>query len=169
MSILENSKVAWLVALLSVIVTLYLYFHPRTITVEKEVEKEVIKEVVVVKNETTANVLHKTVESDPDVVYNKKDSLKVSVNGKVVDLKPKDSEKFEFGKDYLKLNQESTYSITIDNKLKEPTFSIGMGYSNNHKVAGLMACRIKKTPYHIWGMTDGKTTSAGVMFSLNYK
>lgn len=164
-----SPKLSWGIALVLFAITCYLYLHPRTVEVEKVVEKEVIKEVIVAKNETVGTVAHKMQTTDPDIVYNTKQTLDVSVNGKVVNLTPKDSEKFEFGKDYLKLDQQSIYTISIDNKPLEPTFGLGIGYSNNKKLTGIATIRIKKTPFQVWGMTDGKTRAVGVMANMNYK
>lgn len=168
-SFFNSPKVAWGVALIASVLLLYLYITPKVVEVEKVVEKEVIKEVVTTKKELVAQVAHKESAETPDVVCNSKDSLKVSVNGKTVNLKPQNSEKFEFGKDYLKLNQETTSTLNINYKPLEPTFSIGVGYSENKKLAGMLSIRYKHTPFSVWGVSDGKTNIAGIMINANYK
>lgn len=135
----------------------------------KPAEMSVIKETV--KQETITEVVAKPKEkdTDADLVINTKNSVKVSMNGKEVELKPEKKESFDYGKDYLQFQQSNTYSLNIENKPLEPTMGLGIGVSSNKKLTGIASARIKKTPYHIWIMSDGKTTAGGIMFSTNYK
>lgn len=137
--------------------------------VERVVEKPVIQETVKREVVTEVKVQEKEKVTDPDVVLNTQDSLKVSVNGKEVNLKPKTDEKFDFKEDYVELRQNSSYDLKIDNKPLEPTWGVGVGISTNGKPAGIATVRLKQSPVHVWGMSDGETSAVGVMFSTNYK
>lgn len=146
----------------------YFYMHPKIKEVEKIVEKPVIHEVVQKETINTITAKEKVNPKDADLVVNTKDTVKVSINGKEAEIKPKTSSKYEYGKDYLEFNQKNLYTLDIKTKAVEPACGIGMGYTSNNKPAGLFQVRIKKTPAHVWVMSDGKTHAAGVMFSTHY-
>lgn len=158
----------WILVLVLIGLNAYQYFNPKTVTEIKE-NKVIVTETVEKEVVTTVSAKTKGNASDADVVVNTKDSLKVSVNGKTVDIKPTNKETFTYGKDYVELNQKSSYELKVESKNLEPTFQIGIGATSNNKVAGIGAVRIKKTPFHVWAMSDGKTTAGGILFSTNYK
>lgn len=137
--------------------------------IEKVVEKPVIHETVQKEVITKVQVKEKENPTDPDIVVDTKDSVNVSLNGRKVSLTPSRQEEFNFDKDYIELKQNSSYDISIKNKPLEPSWGIGIGYTTNGKVAGMATARIKETPLHVWGMSDGKTSAIGVMFSTNYR
>lgn len=165
-NILKNNY-KWVIIILLSAVIIYQHLNPKV--VEKVVEKPVIQEVIHKEVITEVQALHKENEQDADLVVNTKDSIKVSVNGKQFDLKPQNSEKFEFGKDYVKLDQQSNYTLSINNKPLEPSWGVGVGITSNKRAAGLFTVRVKKSPLQFWGMTDGKTHAGGIMIMANYK
>ena len=130
----------------------YFYTHPKIKEVEKVREKPVIHEVVQKETINTITAKEKASPKDADLVVNTKDTVKVSINGK----------------DYLEFNQKSLYTLDVKTKALEPAWGVGMGYTSNNKPAGFFQVRVKKTPAHVWVMSDGKTHAAGVMFSTNY-
>lgn len=146
----------------------YFYTHPKIKEVEKVREKPVIHEVVQKETINTITAKEKVSPKDADLVVNTKDTVKVSINGKEAEIKPKTSSKYEYGKDYLEFNQKSIYTLDVKAKALEPAWGVGMGYTSNNKPAGFFQVRVKKTPAHVWVMSDGKTHAAGVMFSTNY-
>ena len=117
---------------------------------------------------STITAKEKVDVKDADLVVNTKDTVKVNLNGKEMELAPKSSEKYEYGKDYLEFNQKNLYTLDVKAQAFEPAWGVGMGYTSNHKPAGYFQVRIKKTPAHVWVLSDGKTHAAGVMFSTNY-
>lgn len=137
--------------------------------IEKVVEKPVIHETIQRETITEVQVKEKEKPTDPDVVVDTKDDVKVSLNGKQVSLTPTKGEEFNFEKDYIELRQNSSYNINIKNEPLEPSWGVGVGYTTNGKVAGMATARIKETPLHVWGMSDGQTSAVGIMFSTNYK
>lgn len=137
--------------------------------IEKVVEKPVVHETIQKEIVTEVQVKEKEKPSDPDIVVETKDDLKVNLNGKEIPLKPVKGEEFNFEKDYVELRQKSSYNINIQNKPLEPSWGVGVGYTTNGKIAGMATARIKETPLHVWGMSDGETSVIGVMFSTNYK
>lgn len=137
--------------------------------VERVIEKPVIHETVRKEVVTQVQVKEKEHFNDPDIIMDTEDNIKVSLNGREVLLKPKGDDDFNFKDNYIELKQQSSYNIDINNKPLEPSWSIGVGYSSNKRVAGIATARIKDTPLHIWGMSDGKDSAVGIMFSTNYK
>lgn len=161
----------YIVMVLCVVYTVYLHYNAPTQEkiIERVTTTPVVTEVVRTENTATIGVSTKQDVTDPDLVYKSKQTFDVEVNGEKFNLKPENKEAFEYGKDYVSIKQESSYNLKIDNKPLEPTWGIGVGVSSNKKVAGLMTVRLGHSPFHAWGMTDGKMGAAGIMFSTNYK
>ena len=114
----------------------YFYTHPKIKEVEKVREKPVIHEVVQKETINTVTAKEKVSPKDADLVVNTKDTVKVSINGKEAEIKPKTSSKYEYGKDYLEFNQKSIYTLDVKAKALEPAWGVGMGYTSNNKPAG---------------------------------
>lgn len=158
----------WLLLAISLCVNVYLF------NLEKVVYKDKIVEIPVkvsadVKTDNKVTVKPKESISDPDLVIKNKQDLKVSLNGNVVDLKPEKQEKFTFGKDYAELENTTTFKLDIEQKPLEPSWGVGVGYNSDKRLEGIFTARIKKTPLHLWGTTDGHHGAVGIMFSTNYK
>ena len=83
--------------------------------------------------------------------------------------KPEKQEKFTFGKDYAELENTTTFKLDIEQKPLEPSWGVGVGYNSDKRLEGIFTARIKKTPLHLWGTTDGHHGAVGIMFSTNYK
>ena len=73
------------------------------------------------------------------------------------------------GKDYAELENTTTFKLDIEQKPLEPSWGIGVGYNSDKRLEGIFTARIKKTPLHLWGTTDGHHGAIGIMFSTNYK
>lgn len=158
----------WVLLTISLCVNVYLF------NLEKVVYKDKIVEIPVkvsadVKTDNKVTVKSKENINDPDLVVNTKQDLKVSLNGKVVDLKPEKKESFNFGKDYAELENSTSFNLNIENKPLEPSWGVGVGYNTDKKLEGIFTARIKKTPLHVWATSDGHHTAGGIMFSTNYK
>ena len=165
---IKNNFMYILPWLISIILSLYIIYSPKDV-IYKEVEKPVTVIKTEVKTVDSVSVKPKENVNDADIVVNTKDSSKVDLNGKELNLKPIEKESFEFGKDYAEIKHTSDYVLKIDNKPLEPTWGIGVGYNTDKKITGLFTARIKKTPLHFWATSDGHKTAGGIMFSTNYK
>ena len=137
--------------------------------VEKIVEKPVIQEVVHREVVNTIQVKEKASKDDADIVVENKEDLKISLNGKLFSLTPQNDKTYDFGKDYVELKQSSIYNINISNEPLEPSWGVGVGVTDNKKLAGIVTMRLRSSPTHIWIMSDGDTTAGGILFSTNYK
>lgn len=164
----------YILLILSVILNIYFFNSEKVVYKDKIVYQDRIVEVPVKVNaETVSNnkvsVKQKQNVDNADIVLDTKQDLKVSLNGKVVDLKPINKEEFTFGKDYAELNYSTNFKLDLENKPLEPSWGIGVGYNTDKKLQGIFIGRIKKTPLHVWGTTDGHSGAVGIMFSTNYK
>lgn len=137
--------------------------------VEKIVEKPVIQEVVHREVVNTIQVKEKASKDDADIVVENKEDLKISLNGKLFSLTPQNDKTYDFGKDYVELKQSSVYNINISNEPLEPSWGVGVGVTDNKKLAGIVTMRLRSSPTHVWIMSDGDTTAGGILFSTNYK
>ena len=137
--------------------------------VEKIVEKPVIQEVVHREVVNTIQVKEKASKDDADIVVDNKEDLKISLNGKLFSLTPQNDKTYDFGKDYVELKQSSIYNINISNEPLEPSWGVGVGVTDNKKLAGIVTMRLRSSPTHVWIMSDGDTTAGGILFSTNYK
>lgn len=137
--------------------------------VEKIVEKPVIQEVVHREVVNTIQVKEKASKDDADIVVENKEDLKISLNGKLFSLTPQNDKTYDFGKDYVELKQSSIYNINISNEPLEPSWGVGVGVTDNKKLAGIVTMRLRSSPTHVWIMSDGDTTAGGILFSTNYK
>lgn len=145
------------------------FLHNNLPVSEKVIEKPVVQEIVKREVINTIQVKEKEKSTDADIVVDTNDSLKVSLNGKPFYLAPNNASEYNFGKDYVELKQSSIYNINISNEPLEPSWGIGVGVTDNKKVAGIITARLRATPTHLWVMSDGKTTAGGILFSTNYK
>lgn len=168
-SIKDNLSVV--VAVLCVLYITFLHFNPQEPkVVEKIIEKPIIQETVYKEVVTDIKIKEKVHSSDADIVVENKEDFKVSLNGETFSLKPSNSnEKFDFSKDYVEVRQSSQYNINISNEPLEPSWGIGVGVTDNKKIAGILTMRLRSTPTHVWLMSDGDTTAGGILFSTNYK
>lgn len=161
----------YIIAIVCIIYAVYIHINSPTSekVIERVVNTPVVTEVVRTENTASVSVQTKKNASDPDLVYNSKQTFDVELNGERFNLKPENKDTFEYGRDYVSLKQESKYNLSIDNKPLEPIWGVGVGISTNKKVAGIATLRLGHSPIHAWGMTDGETSAVGIMFSTNYK
>lgn len=163
-----KSYFPWVLLAISIIINVYLFNLEKVVYKDKIVEVPV-KVATTIKEQEKVTVKPKESVQDPDLVIKNKQDLKVSLNGNVVDLKPEKQEKFTFGKDYAELENTTTFKLDIEQKPLEPSWGVGVGYNSDKRLEGIFTARIKKTPLHLWGTTDGHHGAVGIMFSTNYK